>query len=167
MCSAYNPNFNLFSANGSKIATYGTIKLLLEFDLGRTFDWVFVIADAMDPILGADFLSHYGIQAGDFSIDLLYTDYSEDLLFTRLKLQNKPKNNFQKSCVRQYFEPSELISRVIVPNAPEETLEKRKELPSKGKEKNNRNIREKPLRGPAINLPLLRASRRWIGYGVA
>ncbi|KAF7288064.1 hypothetical protein GWI33_000118 [Rhynchophorus ferrugineus] len=59
---AYNSNFNLFSAKGSKIATYGTIKLSLKFGLERTFDWVFVIADVMDPILGADFLSHFEIQ---------------------------------------------------------------------------------------------------------
>ncbi|KAF7270457.1 hypothetical protein GWI33_016562 [Rhynchophorus ferrugineus] len=59
---AYNPNFNLFPANGSKIATYGTIKFSLEFVLGRTFDWVFLIVDVMDPILGVDILYHYEIQ---------------------------------------------------------------------------------------------------------
>ncbi|KAF7272733.1 hypothetical protein GWI33_014511, partial [Rhynchophorus ferrugineus] len=48
--------------NGSKTATYGTIKLSLEFGLERTFDWDFVIAAVMDHILGAGFLSHYEIQ---------------------------------------------------------------------------------------------------------
>ena len=35
--------------------------LTLDLGLRRTFPWVFVIADAQSPILGADFLQHFGL----------------------------------------------------------------------------------------------------------
>ena len=35
--------------------------LTLDLGLRRTFPWVFVIADTQSPILGADFLQHFGL----------------------------------------------------------------------------------------------------------
>lgn len=54
-------SFKLFAANGSKINTYGSKTLALNLGLRRDFKWRFCIADVQRPILGADFLSHYGI----------------------------------------------------------------------------------------------------------
>ncbi|GBM30905.1 hypothetical protein AVEN_9789-1 [Araneus ventricosus] len=48
---------NLLAANGTKINTYGT----LNIGLRRIFPLSFIIADVSRPILGADFLTHYGI----------------------------------------------------------------------------------------------------------
>ncbi|GBM84476.1 hypothetical protein AVEN_192189-1 [Araneus ventricosus] len=52
---------NLLAANGTKINTYGTRNLSLNIGLRRIFSWSFIIADVSRPILGADFLTHYGI----------------------------------------------------------------------------------------------------------
>ncbi|KYM98352.1 hypothetical protein ALC62_10938 [Cyphomyrmex costatus] len=43
------------------INTYGFKWLTLNLGLKRTFSWKFCIADVSNPILGADFLSHFGL----------------------------------------------------------------------------------------------------------
>ena len=52
---------SLQAVNNTTIATYGTCSLTLDLGLRRTFRWVFIIADISKPILGADFLKHYGL----------------------------------------------------------------------------------------------------------
>ncbi|XP_063618153.1 uncharacterized protein LOC134791053 [Cydia splendana] len=54
-------NYSLTAANGSLIHTYGIIKQKLDIGLRRDFIWNFVVANVNKPILGADFLAHYGI----------------------------------------------------------------------------------------------------------
>jgi len=54
-------NFQLSAANSSKINTFGRKVLTLNLGLRRNFTWSFIIADVVKPILGADFLSHYGL----------------------------------------------------------------------------------------------------------
>lgn len=51
----------LFAANNSVINTYGQKLLNLNFGLRRSFLWNFVIADVAQPIIGADFLQHFGL----------------------------------------------------------------------------------------------------------
>ena len=51
----------LHAANGTSIATHGTRSLTLSLGLRRTFRWVFIVADVEQPILGADFLSHFNL----------------------------------------------------------------------------------------------------------
>ncbi|XP_015118221.1 uncharacterized protein LOC107041919 [Diachasma alloeum] len=53
--------YELLAANGTVIPTYGTINIALNLRLRRTFPWRFVIADVSKPIIGADFLFHYGL----------------------------------------------------------------------------------------------------------
>ena len=53
--------FGLLAANNSPIVTYRTRSLTLNLGLRRTFQWVFMIANVRNPILGADFLKHYGL----------------------------------------------------------------------------------------------------------
>jgi len=52
--------YKLTAAN-TIIHTYGTETLMLNFGLRRTFTWRFVIADVTKPIVGPDFLAHYGL----------------------------------------------------------------------------------------------------------
>ena len=52
---------SLQAVNNTTIATFGTCSLTLDLGLRRTFRWVFIIADISKPILGADFLKHYGL----------------------------------------------------------------------------------------------------------
>lgn len=54
-------NYSLFAANGTQIKTYGTHTLSLNLNLRREFRWTFIVAGVKQPILGADFLSHYGL----------------------------------------------------------------------------------------------------------
>lgn len=51
----------LFAANNTVINTYGNRTRTLDLGLRRPFRWQFVVADVMQPIIGADFLAHHGI----------------------------------------------------------------------------------------------------------
>lgn len=51
----------LFAANGTRIATFGSRTLDLNLGLRRKFKWKFIIADTNRSILGAGFLRHYGL----------------------------------------------------------------------------------------------------------
>ena len=51
----------LQAVNNTTIKTSGTRSLTVTFGLRRNFRWVFVIAETETPILGADFLQHYGL----------------------------------------------------------------------------------------------------------
>ncbi|VDL65111.1 unnamed protein product, partial [Hymenolepis diminuta] len=51
----------LAAANGSPIKTYGQKSVTLDLGLRRTFSWIFTIADVSKPIIGADFLCHFGL----------------------------------------------------------------------------------------------------------
>ncbi|XP_033225958.1 uncharacterized protein LOC117178644 [Belonocnema kinseyi] len=53
--------YALSAANGSVIATYGVYEMPLNLGLRREFPWRFVIADVSRPIIGADFITHYGL----------------------------------------------------------------------------------------------------------
>lgn len=53
--------FDLAAANGTIIPTYGSTALTLNLGLRRDLVWNFVIADISKPIIGADFISHYGL----------------------------------------------------------------------------------------------------------
>ena len=53
--------YELFAANGTRIPTYGTIAVTLNLSLRSAFTWRFVIADYQSPVIGVDFVSHYGL----------------------------------------------------------------------------------------------------------
>ncbi len=54
-------SLSLQAVNSTPIATYGTQLLTLNIGLRRKFQWIFIIADVKNPILGADFLRHYSL----------------------------------------------------------------------------------------------------------
>lgn len=58
---ASDNNYKLYAANGSEIKTFGVRTLVLDLNLRRAFRWTFIVADVKQPIIGADFLSHYGL----------------------------------------------------------------------------------------------------------
>ena len=49
------------AVNNTTMVTYGTCSLTLDLRLPCGFRRVFIIADFSKPILGADFLKHYGL----------------------------------------------------------------------------------------------------------
>jgi hypothetical protein len=54
-------NYDLCAANGTTIHTYGWMPPSLNLGLRRNFTWRFVVADVTRPIVGVDFLSHFGL----------------------------------------------------------------------------------------------------------
>jgi hypothetical protein len=54
-------NYDLYAANGNTIHTYGWLPLSLNLRLCREFTWRFVVADVTEPLIGADFLTHFGL----------------------------------------------------------------------------------------------------------
>lgn len=54
-------DYKLYAANGTEIRTFGIKSLELNLRLRRPYRWDFIIADVKQPILGADFLSAYGL----------------------------------------------------------------------------------------------------------
>lgn len=58
-CSA--TKWRLQAANGTVINTFGQRFVTTDMGLRRRFSWNFVIADVSTPIIGADFLAHFGI----------------------------------------------------------------------------------------------------------
>ena len=53
-------NTTLFAANGSQIKTAGKQNIELNIN-GKIYNWTFIIANVTNPILGADFLTHYNL----------------------------------------------------------------------------------------------------------
>ena len=68
----------LTAVNNTPIRTYGQRSLTLNLGLRRPLPWIFVIADLQKPILGADFLRHYGLM-----VDM----HKRKLIDTRTHLQ--------------------------------------------------------------------------------
>ena len=48
------------AANGTNIKKYGSRAMSLDFGFGR-FNWTFTLTDVNQPILGADFFTHFGL----------------------------------------------------------------------------------------------------------
>jgi hypothetical protein len=53
--------YQLAAANGALIDTYGRVTLRPNFGLRREFVWPFIVADVDKPIIGADFIYHFGL----------------------------------------------------------------------------------------------------------
>lgn len=51
----------LYAANGTGIPVFKKQTLQLNLNLRRSFEWTFYVATVSQPILGADFLSHYNL----------------------------------------------------------------------------------------------------------
>ena len=54
-------SFTLQAANSTEIKTYGQRLLTLDLGLRRQFSWAFILADVQRPIIGIDFLTHFGL----------------------------------------------------------------------------------------------------------
>ena len=56
-----SPTSRLDAANGTGINVYSERSLTVDFNLRRTFRWVFLVASVDRPLIGADFLSHFNL----------------------------------------------------------------------------------------------------------
>ena len=55
------PILHLYAANGTRIPVYARRTQNVDINLRRDFPWTFYVADVSQPIIGADFLNHYGL----------------------------------------------------------------------------------------------------------
>lgn len=69
--AAKKDSYNLQAANVSRIETFGEVSLTLDLGLRRSFPWVFTVAQVKSPILGADFLAHFGLSVNMSSRSLV------------------------------------------------------------------------------------------------
>lgn len=53
--------YELHAANSTRIKTYSTLTMTLNFSLRREFLWSFIAADVEVPIIGISFLSYYNL----------------------------------------------------------------------------------------------------------
>ena len=83
-----NHGFTLIAANGTTIPVYGRQSLTLNLGLRRKFQWVFVVADVKQPILGADFLNHFNLL-----VDLKHKQLIDSS--THLQVQGNTANHSQ------------------------------------------------------------------------
>ena len=58
---SHKEGIHLKAANNSIIRTYGTRHFTLDLGLHRQLKWSFLLAEVSQPILGADFLRHFGL----------------------------------------------------------------------------------------------------------
>lgn len=54
-------SFPIYAANSTLIQTYGTRLCKFDFNLRKNFTWRVIVAKVATPILGADFIKHYGL----------------------------------------------------------------------------------------------------------
>lgn len=59
--SRQSSDVHLTAENGTRIKTYGTKTLYLDFGLSRVFTWTFEMADVSCAIIGVDFLHYFGL----------------------------------------------------------------------------------------------------------
>lgn len=89
----------LHAVNGSPIKTYGQKSITLDIGLRRTFRWVFLIADVLQPIIGADFLRHFALMV-DVKRRLLHD------IETRLTVQGISAKGVQEAPSLPQVEPT-------------------------------------------------------------
>lgn len=54
-------NTSLLAVNGTPITVYGQTIKTIDIGLDKNYTWTFLVADVGSPILGADFIRHYGL----------------------------------------------------------------------------------------------------------
>jgi cleavage and polyadenylation specificity factor subunit 1 len=80
-------NYDVNAANGTTIPTYGWLPLSLNLGLRRDFTWRFVVANVTQPLIGANFLSCFGLLV-DCRNNRLLDGFTS--LFTPVKTANLP-----------------------------------------------------------------------------
>nr|VZI48402.1 unnamed protein product [Spirometra erinaceieuropaei] len=91
--------FSLQAANSTTISTYGQRSLTLDLGLRRRFQWVFIEADVKSPIIGADFLSSFGLTVDVRHRRLIDTTIQ---LFAIATLTTDRGSQFQSSLFREF-----------------------------------------------------------------
>jgi len=92
----HQPAYDLLAANGTSIATYGTIFSRVNLHPQLKLDWTFVLADVPEAILGLDFLQHYELELHVRQRQLLHQPSQ-----TRIPATSHPGSRMQVSRIVQ------------------------------------------------------------------
>lgn len=114
-------NYKLFAANGTPINTYGDAILSPSLGLRRSFSWKFIVADVCHPIIGADFLEHYGLL-----VDLKKKKLVDNTTGLQTSFIIKKVNHIEIRTVNNTQRYHELLTRFPDITNPSTTLVKRK-----------------------------------------
>jgi hypothetical protein len=92
---ARDSDYMLYTANGTKIATYGDKLITFNLRLRRSFPWRIIITNVENPIIGMDFLAHY---------NLLVDSRNKTLIdgATKLTCQGQSARKSTTSAVKNY-----------------------------------------------------------------
>ena len=102
----WKTDFQVFTADGSPMETYGLKMVQVDLGLRRDFKWIFVVAEVEAPILGADFLKHFDLVA-DLKRDLLMD------LSTGCSTKGLAKSTAQPSMCVTYTHGNEQFSSLL------------------------------------------------------
>ncbi|ROT82930.1 Gag-Pol polyprotein [Penaeus vannamei] len=112
----------LEAANTSPINTYGerSRTLSLEGEPAQRFHWIFLVADVPQPIIGADFLAHYGLTVDLQGMALIHrtgarTHAAPALVSTPLIYKVLPRNCAFKNILREFPALTKPINRATQP----------------------------------------------------
>jgi hypothetical protein len=92
--------------NNTPIPTFGTRSLTLNLGLRRNFRWVFVVAETSTPILGADFLRHFGLL-----VDLKYNKLTDST--TSLTVQGIVSQDVSPSPSLLPRQPTNMLEAIL------------------------------------------------------
>ena len=99
-------DLTLQAVNNTPIPTFGTRSLTLNLGLRRNFRWVFVVAETSTPILGADFLRHFGLL-----VDLKYNKLTDST--TSLTVQGIVSQDVSPSPSLLPRQPTNMLEAIL------------------------------------------------------
>jgi hypothetical protein len=99
-------NYDFCTANGTTISNYGWLSLNLNLGLRRNFTWRFVAADITQPLIGVDFLSHFGLLV-DYKHNRLLGRHSRFISVSRGTRTTSMVSTRPTSKVRDPHQPGE------------------------------------------------------------
>ncbi|ROT61806.1 Gag-Pol polyprotein [Penaeus vannamei] len=126
----------LEAANTSPINTYGerSRTLSLEGEPAQRFQWIFLVADVTQPIIGADFLAHYGLTVDLQGMALIHqsgarTHATPALVSTPLIYTVLPRTCAFKDILREFPALTKPINRATQPRGPSPHRDSRSPCP--------------------------------------
>ena len=88
---------SLSSCTGQRITCYGQAKLEIKIpSLRRAFEWTFIVADTVHPLLGFDFLENYGLL-----VDCKERQILDKLTERKVKVEKSMANDYVSLIVNE------------------------------------------------------------------
>lgn len=109
------------AVNDTSIRTYGKRSLTLNFRLRQSLPWIFIIADVQQPILGANFLRHFGLMVDMQQCELAVTHTHLHIQGVRLTAPSHSPSIYPKDANNPYLtllSEFPTLTRICPPDTP-------------------------------------------------